>query len=245
MTIEEAGHIPPEEIASTIEKYPGHEREARARGIPMLGSGLIYQIPPSSIEVEPFALPDFWPRIMGCDFGYGDHPFAAVKMAWDREADIYYVTHEYKESQPTPALHASALRPWGLDTPVAWPHDGNRDFGDSGPVAQLYRKEGLKMLHEHATFQEGGYSTESAIQIVLSRMQTSRFKIFQTCTQTFNEISTYHRKDGKIVKKNDDLLSSIYKAVMMIRYARVPAGYLKYTPKVKSDFDPFNFSEAS
>lgn len=244
MDIEDAGHFDSEERDMVVASYPSHEREARSRGLPLLGSGLVFQIPHSTIEVEPFDIPNFWPTIIGCDFGYGDHPFAAVKVAFDRDSDRYYVTNEYREKTPSPAIHASSLRPWGEDTPVAWPHDGNRDWGEAGPIAQIYRKEGLRMLRKHATFAEGGYSTEAAIQVALSRMQTGRLKVFSTCTQLFSELSTYHRKKGQIVKQYDDLISSLYKAIMMIRFARVPDSTRKFVPQVESEFDPFDWREA-
>ncbi|TGT23208.1 terminase, partial [Mesorhizobium sp. M4B.F.Ca.ET.172.01.1.1] len=41
MTIDDAGHYSPEQRAEIIAAYPEHEREARARGIPVLGSGRI------------------------------------------------------------------------------------------------------------------------------------------------------------------------------------------------------------
>jgi hypothetical protein len=45
MTIDDALHIPPEERARIIAAYLPHEREARARGVPMLGSGRIFIVP--------------------------------------------------------------------------------------------------------------------------------------------------------------------------------------------------------
>ena len=245
MHIEDAGHFDQEEREMVVASYPAHEREARSKGVPLLGSGLIFQVPPSSIEIEPFDVPKYWKRLIGCDFGYGDHPFAAVKVAYDIEGDVLFLTNEYREKTPTVAIHASALRPWGLDTPVAWPHDGNRDWGEAGPIAQVYRKEGLRMLREHSTFPEGGYSTEAAVQVVLSRMQTGRLKIFSTCTQIFSELATYHRKKGLIVKENDDLISSLYKTVMMLRFARVSDELQRrHAPTVEHEFDPFVWNEA-
>ena len=43
MTIDDAAHYTAEERARIIAAYPPHEREARARGIPVLGSGRIFR----------------------------------------------------------------------------------------------------------------------------------------------------------------------------------------------------------
>ena len=54
---------------------------------------------------------------------------------------------------------------------------------------------------------------------MLDRMQTGRFKVFRHLTDWFAEKRHYHRKDGKIVKERDDLLSATRYAVMMLRFA--------------------------
>ena len=71
------------------------------RAIPTLGSGLIFPVAEEDIVVAPFALPKHWPQIGGMDFGY-DHPFAAVKLAHDRDNRcVVYVAAEYRKSQQT------------------------------------------------------------------------------------------------------------------------------------------------
>jgi hypothetical protein len=42
---------------------------------------------------------------------------------------------------------------------------------------------------------------------------------------TLPEFRLYHRKDGKVVKEHDDLLSATRYAIMMLRHARSPAAY--------------------
>ena len=46
------------------------------------------------------------------DFGW-DHPTAAVRLAWDRDADIVYVTDAYRVREETPLMHAAALNAVG------------------------------------------------------------------------------------------------------------------------------------
>ena len=56
---------------------------------------------------------------------------------------------------------------------------------------------------------------------MLDRMQTGRWKVFNHLNDWFEEFELYHRKDGLIVKLNDDLLSASRYALMMKRYAVV------------------------
>jgi len=219
MTIDDAEHYSPEERAKIIASYPPHEREARTKGIPSLGSGLIFPVLEEEIVIEPIAIPKLWPQINGLDFGY-DHPFGAASLAWDRDADIVYVTKNYRSRQTTPIIHAAAIKPWGDWIPCSWPHDGfQHDKGSGEQLAGQYKVQGLNMLPENAEWEEGGIGVEAGIAEMLDRMLTGRWKVFSTCTEWLEERRLYHRKDGKIVKERDDVLSASRYALMMLRFA--------------------------
>jgi len=221
MTIDDAEHYTPEQRAKIIASYPAHEREARTKGIPSLGSGLIFPVIEEEIIVQPIAIPDIWPQINGVDFGY-DHPFGAANLAWDRDADIVYVTKVFRKRESTPIIHAAGIKPWGDWIPCAWPHDGlQHDKGSGEQLAAQYRGQGLNMLPERAEWEEGGNGVEAGIAEMLDRMLTGRWKVFSTCTEWLEERRLYHRKDGKIVKERDDVISASRYALMMLRHAEV------------------------
>lgn len=222
MTIEDAEHYTPEQREQIIRSYPAHERDARAKGIPILGSGRIFPLADEEISVAPFDIPVHWVRIGGLDFGY-DHPFAACELAWDRDTDSIYVTKAFRQKNSTPVLHAAALKPWGDWLPWSWPHDGlQHDKGSGEQLAKQYEAQGLKMLDERATFEDGGNGVEAGLMEMLDRMQTGRWKVFSHLTEWFEEFRLYHRKDGKVVKIMDDLLSASRYGMMMLRYAEMP-----------------------
>jgi phage terminase large subunit-like protein len=219
MTIDDAEHYTPEERARIVASYPAHEREARAKGIPTLGSGRVFPVTEESITVEPFAIPAEWAQLGGMDFGY-DHPFGAVKVAWDREADVLYVTAAYRKKEATPVIHAAALRPWGDWLPWSWPHDGlQHDKGSGEQLAAQYRSQALNLLSERATFEDGTNGVEAGVTEMLDRMLTGRLKVFSNLTEWFEEFRLYHRENGRIVKLHDDLLSATRYALMMRRHA--------------------------
>lgn len=223
MTIDDVGHISTAERDRIVARYPEHEREARALGIPSLGSGRIFPISEASILVDPFPIPAHWVQIVGVDFGW-DHPFAAARLAWDRDSDVLYVTATYRESKQTPPIHAAAIRPWGAWLPIAWPQDGlQTGKGDGRALADLYREQGLHMLDEHATHESGGVSVEAGVIELLERMQTRRFRVFRGLEDWLNEFRLYHRDKGIIVKERDDLLSATRYGLMMRRFATAQA----------------------
>lgn len=224
MTIDDAGHYTAEERAQIVASYLPHEREARAKGIPVMGSGRIFAVPEEQITCEHIDIPRHWVQLGGIDFGW-DHPTAAVCIAWDRDLDAVYVTKAHRLREATPVIHAAALRPWGDWLPWAWPHDGlQHDKGSGEQLAALYRKQGLKMLPERATFEDGSNGVEAGLMLMLDMMQTDRFKVFKGLNDWHQEYRMYHRKDGKVVKEYDDLMSATRYAVMMRRFAVVGGG---------------------
>lgn len=207
---------------------PKHSLEMRTKGIPLSGSGLIYGVADEEMLVKPFQIPPHWPQLVGMDFGW-DHPASAVRIVWDRDSDCVYLVNEHRLANALPAIHVQAIQAWGKWVPVAWPHDGlQHDKGSGEELIAQYRKLGLNALPNKATLPPdagkeegaGGNSVEAGIMDILARMETGRFKVFNTCTMFMEEKRMYHRKDGKIVKLNDDICDALRYAVMMLRHAK-------------------------
>jgi phage terminase large subunit-like protein len=243
MTIEDAEHYTPEQRAAIIASYPAHEREARTKGIPTLGSGRIFPIAEELIRVEPFEIPRHYAQICGIDFGW-DHPSAAIRLAWDRDNDVIYVTAAHRQKEQTPIMFAATVKPWGEWLPWAWPHDGlQHDKGSGQALRDQYAAQGLSMLEEKATHPPadgeaegtGGNGVEAGVLDMLDRMQSGRLKVFSNLNDWFEEFRMYHRKDGKIVKLDDDLMSATRYANMMKRHAVTkpgPAAKIQYRNRV-------------
>lgn len=219
MQIEEAEHYTPAQRKAIIDSYPEHERDARSKGIPTMGSGKVFPVVEEFIRVDAFEIPSHWLQIGGLDFGW-DHPSAGVRLAWDRDNDVIYVTACHRAREQTPVLFAACVKPWGAWLKWAWPHDGlQHDKGSGVQLAKQYAENGLNMIAERATFDDGSSGLEAGISDMLDRMQTGRLKVFSHLVDWFEEFRLYHRKDGLIVKANDDLLSATRYAIMMRRFA--------------------------
>ncbi|UQY83673.1 terminase large subunit domain-containing protein [Ralstonia pseudosolanacearum] len=241
MTIDDAAHITPEDRARIIAGYAPHEREARVKGIPMLGSGRVFPVAEEMITEEAFAIPKYWPRIVGLDFGW-DHPTAAVWIAWDRDADVVHITDAYRVREQTVIVHAASIKArsgraadW---MPVAWPHDGMQaDKGSGETLSRQYKNQGLRMLDTHAQHPDGGNSVEAGVMDMLDRMQTGRLKVASHLADWFEEFRLYHRDNGKLVKEYDDLLSATRYALMMLRSARTQPDYSQSNVRMASGLD--------
>lgn len=226
MTIEDALHISDEDRKRQIASYDVHQQEARAYGRPVLGSGIIFPVMRRDISCDPFDLnsvPFFWQELAGMDFGGSGedgHPTAAVRLLYNTQDDIIYVTNTYRRKGGTTMVHAAALKPWGK-VPFAWPHDGLvHDKGSGVPLKEQYRAEGLNMLPDNARFEDGSNGVEAGIDMLLQRMETGKLKIFSHLTNLFEEMDGYYRDEGKIIKIEDDIICALRYAVMCLRFAR-------------------------
>lgn len=220
---EDAPHLSLEDRRELEESFPDYERDARTKGIPMLGEGRVFTVSEDDLKCQPFDMSQFpwYARLVGADFGF-NHPGAGVWIAWDRDADIVYLYDSYRMKGEQPVYHAAALKRHG-DIPVAWPHDGDNAGRDgSEAMKKQYKQHGVNMLPFSARYSRkigGGQATEPIVQELLERMKTGRFKVFSTQTDWFSEFRTFHRKNGKIVKLRDDMMMATLYAMMMLRYA--------------------------
>jgi phage terminase large subunit-like protein len=220
MTIDDADHITEDDRKKIVAGYLPHQRDARARGLPLLGSGAIFQFSDDQIS-EPYIshIPAHWVKIWGLDFGV-NHPFAAVLLLWDRDNDVIHVHHVIRMKDARARDHAAAMKPVGHAVPVAWPQDGTQRESGGATHASAYKAEGLEMLPSHAVWPEGGVSLEAGLAEMNDRMATGRLKVASHLSEWFEEKGLYHRKDGIVVKERDDVLSATRYGIMMKRFAR-------------------------
>ena len=190
-----------QQLRSTLKPY---ELEAREKGIPSVGSGLVYQVMESEFLVDPFEIPHYWPCVFGMDVGFFA-PTAVVFMAHDKDNDILYIYKEYSVTEKTAAQHAASLMIMGCDwiPGVCDPAVNQGSQRDGEKLIDDYAKAGLKL-------NKGKYAKELAVDSVLERIRTGRFKVFKTCRKFIDEWRGYSRDDkGKINKGRDHLMNAL------------------------------------
>lgn len=224
VTWDDCPHLDEAARAELSATYQDWERDTRERGIPMMGSGAVYQVKDEDIKIAPFEIPRHFAQICGIDFGI-DHPGAGVWLAWDRDKDIVYVTDCYRKSGQDALHHSHAIKSRGSWIPCAWPHDGmDRDKGNAKPLYKSFKKHGVKMLRRSARYDEkigGSQAVEPIVLEIIERMLTGRFKVMSHLSLWFEEKRMYHRKDGKIVDKKDDIMAATRYAMIDLRKSRV------------------------
>ena len=203
---EEIPHVDAKAKAELLASVPEYQREARSKGIPALGSGLIYPIPESDMRVADFPIPDHWKRAYAFDTGW--NWAAAVWGARDPEAKITYVYSCFKRGQAEPSVHATAIKARG-----EW-------IAGVADAADINKLDGRQMIEIYRT--DFGLDLELPIKAVetgLYRMwqelSSGKLKIFASLAPWFEEVRFYARDDeGKVVKKNDHLMDATRYLIM-------------------------------
>jgi len=194
------------QLRATLKPY---ELEAREKGIPSVGSGLVYQVQESEFLIEPIDIKPQWACVFGMDVGFFA-PTAVVFLAHDKDNDMLYVYKEYSVSEKTAAQHAYSLKLMGCDwmIGVCDPAVNQGSQRDGERLIDDYVKAGLRL-------EKGRYAKELAVDNVLERIRTGRFKVFNTCRKFMEEWRGYSRDDkGKIMKGRDHLMNALEFAML-------------------------------
>lgn len=212
-------HLSPDTKKQLIEAMEPHTREARTKGIPVLGAGVIYPVPESVILEEPFELPEYWPRAYGFDVGW--NRTVAIFGAWEREADTVHIYSEHYMGQVAPSVHADAIKRRGHWVPGAIdPASAGASQNDGRRLRDVYNELGLNLF-------DADNSVESGIHACYQRMVSGRLKVFRTCRNWLSEFRIYRRdENGKIVKENDHAMDAMrYLTMTGMKYARTSPDY--------------------
>lgn len=200
-------HLTEEDRRELMESIPPYQRDARVRGIPQLGSGVIYPVDPSVYEVDPFEIPPHWPRAYALDVGW--RRTAAIWGAWDRDTDCVYLYSEHYMAEAPPQVHADAIRSRGDWIPgVIDPASSGSNQKDGTALRDEYANLGLDLSLADNT-------VEAGIHAVYRRLVSGRLKVFKTLSNFRSEVRLYRRDDkGKPVKERDHLMDSTRYLVM-------------------------------
>lgn len=233
-------HLTPEVQVKILSGIPVHEHDMRREGKPFFGSGLVYPIPEERVTCDPFPLSEMpWVKVIrAMDLGIA-HPTAIVWLAYDAEFDVIYVVRDYSETGKEAAIHAAVANSFLPYAPMVIPPDIDQTEKGSGKtVRKFYSDAGLKRTIDFEN-QDGSRYVEPGIMELFERMRTDRLKIFSNCTNVLREMRMYHRKDGKLVKEDDDALDALRYGAMMITTKGVKLGRSKvgHKPRVKRAMD--------
>ncbi len=227
-----AGHLTEEKVVNAAKNFAPYQMKMRMKGIPVLGSGLVFEYSEETIKCSPLegGIPNSWPRIAAIDFGgiaKKSHPSAVVYIAHDEDNDVAYVYDCFRLHSAEIADVAARMLARPDFIPVIYPHDGNKEVPGGSTVAKEYQGYGVNMFHTHFTNPPddnknegtGGIKIEPGIVALSNRIKDRRIRVYNTLPEWFEEYRQYHLKDGKIVDREDDLLSATRYGIQSLRHA--------------------------
>ena len=185
-----------------LNSTPPYLRDARAKGIPSLGSGAVYPVADEDIICQPFEIPAYWRRAYGFDVGW-----KKTAACWGSEDPVdgtWYIYAEHYRGQAEPVIHAESIKARGGWIPGAIdPAARGRGQRDGEQLIQDYRDLGLNLTPADNAVEAGLYTVWQAFSI-------GRLKVFSTCMNLLAERRVYRRdENGKIVKEYDHLMDAL------------------------------------
>jgi phage terminase large subunit-like protein len=206
-TWDDAPHLTEKQKEAYYAALPPHQKEARSKGIPTLGSGSIYPILEANITVDDFGIPSHWLKCYSLDVGW--KKTACLWGAKDPATNNCYLYSEYYKGQAEPFIHAEAIKSRGIWIPGvidSAAHGRSQDDGKQLYVA--YTNCGLDLMNANKSIESGIYNTWQALSL-------GTLKVFKSLVNWLGEFRTYHRDDnGHIVKEDDHLMDCTRYMVM-------------------------------
>lgn len=227
-----AGHLTEQKVVNAAKNFAPYQLKMRMRGIPVLGSGLVFAYSEEQIKCKQMSFPAHFLFMDAIDFGglsSTAHPTAFARMAYDPENDVVYIYDGFRmKGKEIPEVASHIIMKTNSDIiPVAYPHDGNKITGQGQSTRDQYAQAGVNMCEEHVTNPpaenqiegKGGIQIMPGITDISARMADGRFVVMDTVNDFWEEFRGYHMKDGKIVDVDDDFMSATRYAVMYKRHA--------------------------
>jgi phage terminase large subunit-like protein len=206
-TWDEVGHLSQADKDAMWRSIPIELRDARSRGIPTVGKGLIY---PTEIDtlIEDYRKPPReWVKGYALDVGW--NKTAAVWGALDDE-NVLHIYDEHYQGEQEPKFHADQIKLRGKMTGWIDPASRGRTQNDGQRLLEMYRKEGLMLVPADNAVSAGIFK-------VFQRMQDGQLKIARSCQNLIRELKMYHRDEkGAVVKKNDHAADALRYLVMAL-----------------------------
>jgi phage terminase large subunit-like protein len=204
------------------------EIESRTQGIPMAGSGAVFQVDwrdivlPTTPPIEP------WYKLLGgIDFGRSPDPTVIVWLAHDPRTDTIIVYDEQVCKNMTPIEYAPFILNRGKHIPLAWPADGSRKgyTETTSAIHELTNKYGINTLDSYFTNPDGSRGIDYGLQSIIQRMRMGKFKISPHCVALIDECKQYHTNKtaaGRVQFAGSDhaIDAMRYAALSVERYGR-------------------------
>jgi PBSX family phage terminase large subunit len=217
-------YFPKEEYERVKATMDGRVFRRRYDGIFEKMEGLVYEDFNINHIIEPKVI-SFKEVIAGIDWGYTNQ--AAIAVIGIDNDNCFYIIDEYYQSGKTTAEIIERLKYFTNQYKIRfyYPDSAEPDRLEEMRRAGLHPREVIK----------GSKSIQQGIDSVREIIRQNRFKVFNTCKYTLDELSLYHYPESKEeatekeepLKENDHLMDAIRYAIHTYQPSKKP--YIKRT----------------
>jgi hypothetical protein len=223
---QEVPHLSEEAKKDLLSTIPEYQRESRTKGIPVLGSGLIYPMDPAEFTEKDFPIPDHYKRLWALDTGW--NWTAVVWGAQNPDDKVIHLYSCYKRAKADPETHAAAIKSRGSWIP---------GIGDASDINKLDGRQTIAIYRDtHGLDIELPIkAVEAGIYQVWCDLCSGKLKVFASLNQWFEEFRFYARADdgkGTIIKNNDHLMDAT-RYLVMSKMDRAVAAPIKREAQIR------------
>lgn len=187
-------HLDEKTKAELLESTPQYLRDARSKGEPSMGSGVIFPIPISDIDCKPFAIPYGWKKAYALDVGWN-----RTAVLWGAQNPVdgtIYLYSEHYKGQQLPVVHTTAIKTRG-----EWirgcidPASKGSSQKDGKQLKVEYQSLGLQLI-------DANNELEAGLIAVWQALAVGQIKVFSTLQSFFAEYRVYQRDERGKIKPN-------------------------------------------
>lgn len=224
----DAPHISAEQIEEWLATLPPYQRDMRSKGIPIIGTGAVYNFDFMNDVLPRVNLPSYSRIVAGIDWGVVADPTVIIIAAHDPVSDTYYLIDEFvfAESQEdrSPARIAQFLlsHPTYRNIPIIVPHDSGLGEGAASDAkGKMLQRFGLnviphtfvnpvqtKLSFKWDATTKKATSIQAGINEICLMMQEGRLKVAEHCEEWLKQVRGYfykrHNVTGKITYAGAD-----------------------------------------
>ena len=194
-------HLSKERREQMAKSYLPHERQARMKGIPSIGTGLVYPVGEEQFVVEAeeamrawkgASPPRYWPRLFAGDPGGtpgGDGRTAALWCAYDSDADVLWAYVEYYERYAPISSHVHSWARKGDWIPAILDPAG-ANITDGKGVYSEYTQTMRQINKDWPVFKADKRFSLGRAELY-DRMTSGRFKVLSTLRNLLAEHRSY------------------------------------------------------
>ncbi|MCK7142566.1 terminase family protein [Enterobacter asburiae] len=204
----------PQRIEKLLASIPSWQRDMRAKGLPVVGKGAVFEFDDSEVEINDFEIKPLphWGVIGGLDIGHVHDPSVITITYYDPDNDRYILAKEWVLDESEEARSARGIARVLKDSefanvPLQVPPDAGRNSDAVEAVAKLLIEYGINVIPvtfrnptdydlniQYTTKGGNPRKIEPGLAIIRDLVSKGKYKVSNACGEWFRQKHIYSYK---------------------------------------------------